>query len=80
MRLIEISETEAVVQSPSRLLPGAWTELQVLQPQRRMVSGLIAVCRVTRLEPLCYEGRIVFDAARPHAGSPDLVAGGGETR
>ena len=47
------------VQSPTRLKPGTRTDLQLLD-QRRMLRGEIERCRISRLDPLCYEAIFVF--------------------
>ena len=60
--LINLSSGGALVESPTRLKPGAPAELQLLGPWRCVVRGRIDRCRVIRLEPLRYEGAIRFDA------------------
>lgn len=59
--LINLSAGGALVESPNRLTPGARTELQLTGSSRRVVRARIERCRVTGLEPLRYEGAIVFD-------------------
>ena len=59
--VINLSPGGALVESPTRLNPGVRTELQLFGIPRRVVRGRIERCRVARLEPLCYEGAIVFE-------------------
>ncbi len=60
--LVNISRRGALVESTARLRPGAHTELQLAGVDaRRSVRGRVERCQVTRLEPLCYRGVIVFD-------------------
>jgi hypothetical protein len=61
VRLINISERGALVQSQTSLKPKAAAELQLFGPMRLQVNGRIQRCRVSSLAPLLYEGAIVFD-------------------
>ena len=62
--LVNISTHGALVESSVRLRPGAHTELQMSEAAaRRLVGGRVDRCHVTRLDPLCYRGAIVFDEA-----------------
>ncbi len=51
------------MESLTRMSPGVRTELQLFGASRRSVRGLVERCRVSAIEPLRYEGAIVFDAA-----------------
>lgn len=59
---VRVSEhgTDAMrVKSPTRLKPGTHTDLQLLG-ERRILRGEIERCRITDLDPLCYEAIFVF--------------------
>ena len=49
-----------VVKSPRLLKPGLRSDLQ-LTAQRRVLRGAFENCRISHLEPLCYEATSVFD-------------------
>ncbi len=66
--LVNVGPGGALVESPTRLAPGARTELQLFGKARCSVRGRLERCRVSRLEPLRYEGAIVFDACLALAG------------
>jgi hypothetical protein len=59
--LVNVSPGGALVESPTRLAPGARTELQLFGGLRCSVRGRLERCRVSGLEPLRYEGAIVFE-------------------
>lgn len=59
VRVDQLSSNSVKVKSPTRLKPGTRTDLQLLG-QRRILSGEIDQCRVSGLEPLCYEAVFVF--------------------
>jgi hypothetical protein len=59
--LVNVSPGGALVESPTRLAPGARTELQLFGRPRLSIRGRLERCRVSRLEPLRYEGAIVFE-------------------
>lgn len=59
--LLNVSRGGALVQSDTRLLPGARTELQLRGVLRHTVRGRIDRCRVVQLDPVRYEGAIVFE-------------------
>lgn len=62
VRLLNISRCGALVESTSRLRPGARTELQLAGlTGRRTIRGRLERCHVAALDPLCYHGVIVFD-------------------
>ena len=63
VRLINVSCGGALIESYRGMRPGARTELQLSGAPRRFVRGHIARCRVTHLDPLRYEGAVVFDQA-----------------
>ena len=68
--VINLSPGGVLVESGSRMSPGARAELQLLGESRRAVRGRVERCRVVRLDPVRYQGAIVFDeqlelAARP---------------
>jgi hypothetical protein len=68
--VVNLGPGGALVESPTRLAPGARTELQLFGHSKCSVRGRVERCRVSRIEPLRYEGAIVFD------GSLDLVLQG----
>ena len=60
--LINISSRGALVESGSRLRPGARTELHLCGGgTRARVAGRVERCQVVRLDPVRYHGAIVFD-------------------
>jgi hypothetical protein len=60
--LINISSRAALVESATRLRPGAQTELQLCgSGVRAAVRGRVERCQVARLEPLRYHGVVLFD-------------------
>jgi hypothetical protein len=59
--VINLSTGGALVESTGRMSPGARTELQLLGATKRVVPGRIVRCRVAGLDPVRYEGAIVFD-------------------
>jgi len=59
--LLSVSSGGVLVESRTRLLPGARADLQLFGPRRRLVHGRVTRCRVASLHPLKYEGAIVFD-------------------
>lgn len=61
--LVNISSRAALVESETRLRPGAQTELQLSgRGARESVRGRVERCHVVRLDPLRYHGVVVFDA------------------
>jgi hypothetical protein len=59
--LINVSPGGALIESASRMNPGTRTELQLSGTGRRSIPGRIERCTVSRLDPVRYEGAIVFD-------------------
>lgn len=59
--LVNVSRGGVLVESGLRLNPGTRTELQLSGEARRNIRGRIERCRVTALDPLTYEGAIVFE-------------------
>lgn len=59
--VIDLSCGGALLESSSRMSPGARAELQLIGDARRLVRGRIDRCHVSRLEPLCYRGAMVFE-------------------
>jgi hypothetical protein len=59
--LINVSGGGALVESASRMNPGARTELQLSGEARQTVTGRIDRCRISSLDPVRYEGAIVFE-------------------
>ena len=60
--LLNISSRAALVESASRLRPGARTEVQLAGPQSRAsVGGRLDRCYVAAIEPIRYRGVLVFD-------------------
>ncbi len=60
VRVAEHAVDGVIVKSVRRIKPGTRTNLQLLGNQRSL-SGAIEWCRVTRLEPLCFDAAFVFD-------------------
>ncbi len=61
--LVNVGPGGALVESLTRMSPGVRTELQLFGASRRSVRGRVERCRVSGIEPLRYEGAIVFDSA-----------------
>jgi hypothetical protein len=61
VRLLNVSCGGALLESGNRMAPGMRTELQLSGVLRQVVRGRIDRCRVTRLDPVRYEGAMVFD-------------------
>jgi hypothetical protein len=59
--LINLSRGGALIESHTRLLPGTRAELQLSGGVRCIVRGRILRCRVSSVNPLRYEGAIVFE-------------------
>jgi hypothetical protein len=59
--VVNLSGGGALVESATRMMPGTRTELQLSGSSRQVVRGRIERCRVAGLEPLRYEGAIVFE-------------------
>lgn len=59
--LINVGVGGVLVQSHMRMNPGTRTELQLFGTPRQRVRGHIGRCRVAQLDPLRFEGAIVFD-------------------
>jgi hypothetical protein len=60
--LINICSRAALVESGSRLRPGALTEMQLAQAGRRAsVKGRLERCSVVALEPIRYRGVLIFE-------------------
>jgi hypothetical protein len=61
--IINITSRAALVESAARLRPGAITELQLCGTGgRACIKGRLDRCRVTALDPLRYQGVVMFDA------------------
>lgn len=59
--MVNLSSGGALLESASRMKPGARAELQLFGAVRWQVRGRIERCRVLRLAPLSYEAAMVFD-------------------
>ena len=60
--LVNISTRAALVESGSRLRPGAFSELQLKgSGTRASIKGRLDRCYVAALEPIRYRGVLVFD-------------------
>jgi hypothetical protein len=60
--LVNITSRAALVESHSRLRPGAHTEMQLAgSGTRTSISGTLDRCYVVALEPIRYRGVVVFD-------------------
>lgn len=63
VRVAQRTVDAVVVKSSRRIKPGTRTDLQLLV-ERRTLSGAIESCRVTKLEPLCFEAVFVLDQSQ----------------
>lgn len=61
--LVNLSPGGALVESLTRMSPGTRTELQLFGASRCSVRGRVERCRVSGIQPLRYEGAIVFDSS-----------------
>jgi hypothetical protein len=61
VRLVNVSAGGALLESRTRMTPGLRTELQLFGDLRRSIGGRIARCHVAALDPVRYQGAIVFD-------------------
>lgn len=60
--LVNITTHAALVESDSRLRPGAHTEMQLAGADRRAsIKGRLDRCYVVALEPIRYRGLVIFD-------------------
>jgi hypothetical protein len=60
--LINICSRAALVESESRLRPGAQTEMQLAEAgSRASVKGRLERCHVVALEPIRYRGVLMFE-------------------
>lgn len=60
--VINITSRAALVESEGRLRPGAITELQLSRPgARACIKGRLERCCVTAIDPLRYQGVLIFD-------------------
>jgi hypothetical protein len=67
--LLNISNCGALVESRTRLRPGARTELQLAgAATRRTIRGRLERCHVAGLEPIRYRGVVVFDEPEDRGG------------
>ena len=61
VHVVNLSSGGALVESGARLKPGLRTELHLSGPGRRTIVGRIERCQVTALDPIRYQGAIVFE-------------------
>ena len=76
VRLVDVSEAGALVETDRRLLPGQPIELQLETPRHRAaVRGRVVRCAVSRLRStaICYRGAISFDRHLPWFAEDDGV-------
>jgi hypothetical protein len=59
--LINVSCGGALIESGHRMNPGTRTEPQLSGLSRRTVRGRIDRCQVTQLDPVRYQGAMVFE-------------------
>jgi len=60
--LVNITSHAALVESESRLRPGAQTEMQLAESEKRTsIKGRLDRCYVAALEPIRYRGLVVFE-------------------
>lgn len=61
-RLVDISPSGALVDTPLRLLPGTNVEVRLATRHQQIdVRGQVVRCMVTRVAPLVYRGAVRFD-------------------
>jgi hypothetical protein len=61
VHVINLGPGGALIESANRMNPGTRTELQLSGAGRRSIPGRIERCAVTGLDPLRYQGAIVFE-------------------
>ena len=65
VQVLNLSSGGALIESGARMKPGLRTELQLsaamLGSLRRTIAGRIDRCRVSALDPIRYQGAIVFE-------------------
>jgi hypothetical protein len=61
VHVINVCRGGALIGSASRMKPGTRTELQLSGIARYSIPGRIERCTVTCLDPIRYEGAIVFE-------------------
>lgn len=62
--VINICNRAALLESPARLRPGAQTEMQLSGPgTRTSIRGRLDRCYVAALDPLRYQGVLMFEQA-----------------
>ncbi len=81
--MIDVSGGGALIEANHRLLPGAWIELQLATPERRVaIRGRVLRCAVARLrsDKVWYRGAVAFDRNLPwmldREGSGQVVPAG----
>jgi len=61
-RLVDVSAAGALVETATRLLPGANVEIRLSTRHRRIaIRGQVVRCCVARLEPVVYRGALRFE-------------------
>lgn len=66
VRVIDLSDGGAQLESASRLRPGTRAELHLTGPAGRCVrGGKVLRCQVAELSPLRYRGAFAFDSPLP---------------
>ncbi len=61
VRVINVGPGGALIESANRMSPGTRTELQLSGAARHSIRGRIERCTVTRLDPVRYQGAIIFE-------------------
>jgi hypothetical protein len=61
VHVVNVGAGGALIESASRMNPGTRTELQLSGAARQSISGRIERCTVTGLDPVRYQGAIVFE-------------------
>jgi hypothetical protein len=65
-RLIDVSASGALVDTPMRLLPGSTVEVRLATRHRRIsIRGEVVRCTVARLGPIVYRGAVKFECRLP---------------
>jgi hypothetical protein len=72
-RLIDVSASGALVDTPARLMPGSAVEMRLVTHRHRIsVRGTVVRCCVARLQPVVYRGAVRFHRRLHEFGHDDV--------